>query len=120
MKIKLVRFVQFSGASQQPRHLPGIGRVGSLAIGDVVKDPVDGQAKIGSLDYDPRSGAIVVRKTRHPENPVDASRSWNRSTGGKDPSGDWLAIGIGDAQIVGDDDLQGQPHNQQGQQQKGK
>jgi hypothetical protein len=113
MKIKLVRFMQFDGAAMQPRVLPGMGRIGSLSPGDVVKDPVDGQAVVHSLEYEPRSGAIIIRKGRHKDNPTDASRSWNRSAGGKDPSADWCAIGIGNAMILGDDD---NPPQQQGQQ----
>lgn len=112
MKIKLVRFMQFDGSAMQPRVLAGMGRVGSLAVGDVVKDPVDGIARIASLDYETRSGAIVIRKAKHPDNPTDASRSWNRSTGSSDPKADWCAIAIGNAMIVGDDE------SQQGQQQK--
>ena len=110
MKIKLVRFMAFDGSAVAPRQLPGIGRVNSLSVGDVVKDVVDGEAIVSSLDYEPRSGAIVVRKTKKDDNPKDASRSWNRSpregsnsVGPAEPKGDWCAISIGAAQIVGDD-----------------
>ena len=110
MKIKLVRFMAFDGSAVAPRQLPGIGRVNSLSVGDVVKDVVDGEAIVSSLDYEPRSGAIVIRKTKQDGNPKDASRSWNRSpregnnsVGPAEPKGDWCAISIGAAQIVGDD-----------------
>ena len=110
MKIKLVRFMAFDGSAVAPRQLPGIGRVNSLSVGDVVKDVVDGEALIAALEYEPRSGAIVVRKTKKDDNPKDASRSWNRSpregsnsVGPAEPKGDWCAISIGAAQIVGDD-----------------
>lgn len=110
MKIKTVRFMALDGAAVAPRTIPGLGRVSGLAIGDVVKDVVDGEAIISALDYEPRSGAIVIRKARKDDNPRDASRSWNRSpregnnlVGREEPKGDWCAISIGTAQIVGDD-----------------
>lgn len=110
MKIKTVRFMALDGAAVAPRTIPGLGRVSGLAIGDVVKDCVDGEAIVSSLDYEPRSGAIVIRKSRKDDNPRDASRSWNRSpregnnlVGKEEPKGDWCAISIGTAQIVGDD-----------------
>ena len=110
MKIKLVRFLAFDGSAIMPRQLPGIGRVNSLAVGDTVRDVVDNEAIVSSLDYEPRSGAIVIRKAKHPDNPVDASRSWNRSpregnnnVSAAEPKGDWCAISIAGAQIVGDD-----------------
>lgn len=110
MKIKLVQFMAGDGSAVAPRQLPGIGRVSSIAVGDIAKDTVDGEAIISSLDYEPRSGAIVIRKTKKDDNPVDASRSWNRSPreGGNslglpEPHADWCAISIGSARIIGDD-----------------
>ena len=103
MKVKLVRFMAFDGSVVQPRVIPGLGRVDHLAPGEDVKDVADGLATIASLDYEPRSGAIIIRKDKHKDNPGDASRSWNRSASSGEPKGDWCAVGIGNSQIIGDD-----------------
>ena len=105
MKLKLVRFLSADGVSAQARQIPGLGRVLSVAPGDDVKDVAAGLATIASLEYEPRSGAIIIRKRPHKDNPTEnAHRSWNRDQGGRDPLADWCAISIGTAQILGDDE----------------
>lgn len=83
MKLSKVVFLD-ERCNEDPRTILGVGRVRGLHVGQVVKDAVEGEALVSSLELDPRSGILLIRKRAKPDGNPRAATAWNRSPGETD------------------------------------
>ena len=83
MKVDHIVFLD-ERANEEPRTVLGCGRLRGLAVGQVVKDAVEGEAIVDSLEFDSRSGVLLIRKRAKSDGNPKAARSWNRTPGETD------------------------------------
>lgn len=115
MKIDHIVFVDERG-NEEPRAIFGCGRVRGLAVGQVVRDAVEGEAIVDSLEFDSRSGVILIRKRAKEGGNPKAARSWNRTPGETDRHvADVCGIHVGKAHFFMNDADQA-PKQQKAQQ----
>lgn len=103
MKVDHIAFVGIDGRAE-PRSIFGVGRVNGLYVGQEARDAVEGVAIVDSLDFDPRSGVVLIRKRAAEGGNPAAARAWNRSPGDNDRHvADVCGIHIGLAHFFAND-----------------